>query len=292
MAAASFGRLLILRAENARAAARREALEGGSDPGDVRRSESAKQQDEAAQRQPRAANGHRDDQGVVEALAVVVVHDVQHPGDVPEPPGVVLSPEDFARGGRNQECGPILVGELHAPDRQGEVSRLERRAVDARHRAHRFVASIARHGERLGLRRVDRDRRAADCVEQLHPGGRGDLVDVAVEQRFQLQQEHRRAHAFLHGGERQRCGRGPDLRHRQDGVLRRNLVMIQQRHGRAADSPEQELQAQDQAEPLVKPPDQEHRRDLRRRLCARGAFCGSCRAGASLPWPPSRRPPR
>ena len=45
--------------------------------------EAAEQQDHAAERQPGHAAGDGDDQRVIEALALGVVHDVDHPEDVP-----------------------------------------------------------------------------------------------------------------------------------------------------------------------------------------------------------------
>ena len=61
-----------------------------------------------SEQQPRAVNGKpdrakpdRDDQGVIETGALRVVHVVQHPEEIPEPPGVVPTLEQLTVDSRD-----------------------------------------------------------------------------------------------------------------------------------------------------------------------------------------------
>uniref|UniRef100_A0A0N4Z2Z1 PE-PGRS family protein n=1 Tax=Parastrongyloides trichosuri TaxID=131310 RepID=A0A0N4Z2Z1_PARTI len=104
--------------------------------GEVLASEGAEQHDEATQSQPQTPCGDDDDQRMVEALAIRVVHDVDHPEEVPEPPGVGLGAGDLAGDGVQDQGRLLLVRELDPPGRQREVARLKRGLFDPRHRGH------------------------------------------------------------------------------------------------------------------------------------------------------------
>mmetsp|Transcript_12856 Transcript_12856/g.30122 ORF Transcript_12856/g.30122 Transcript_12856/m.30122 type:complete len:422 (+) Transcript_12856:5648-6913(+) len=81
---------------------------------EVGQAEAREQQPDTAQRQPESTDGRTDHERIVEVLASAVVHDVEHPEEVEQPPGLVAVLQHVALQGQ-VDGGVFCVREGDAP---------------------------------------------------------------------------------------------------------------------------------------------------------------------------------
>ena len=78
---------------------------------------SAEEEPEACDRQPSHGKARHDDQWVVEAGPLRIIHIVEHPEEVPPAPCVVAALKHFARRSRDEIAAVRFVAEIDLPDR-------------------------------------------------------------------------------------------------------------------------------------------------------------------------------
>ena len=85
-------------------------------PGKIVPPHGSKQQPEAGHGEPGHGDADHDDQRMVEAGPLRIIHIVEHPEEVPPTPAVVAAFEDLARIGRHIIAAVLFVGEVDLSD--------------------------------------------------------------------------------------------------------------------------------------------------------------------------------
>ncbi|MNU95793.1 hypothetical protein D3C71_858160 [compost metagenome] len=213
--------------------------------------EAGHQQPEAGQRQPQATDAHAHHQRIVEVHPLAVIHDVQHPEDVEQPPRRVAVLHHLAAVRGHIDGAVLCITEIHAPHRVGIGTRFQRLLQVLRCRRHAIAAIRGlRHAQRQCG--VDINALPIPGVDHLGAFRRLQAIHRLLQQPTAVQRCRRmfgRAQC-LRGrhGIRRPC-RHVHLR----GTLRAafDLVRVQQTHHQATTQPHHELQADQQAHPLV-----------------------------------------
>ena len=148
--------------------------------------EAGKQHHAAGNRQQQRAETESHHEGIVEILALAVVHDVQHPEDIEQAPGVVAAFEHPPICGGNIQAGVAFIRDIHAPDGAIVPAGLHIRLCQVlRGTDQAVVAGVIVCGDCCCQRRVDDQRIAIAGIAQfqaltgLHP------VHGAVKARLQ-----------------------------------------------------------------------------------------------------------
>lgn len=76
----------------------------------------AEEEPEAGHRQPGHCEADQDDQRVIEAGPLRIIHVVEHPEEVPPAPTVIAALQQLAGPPRHIVAAALIVGEIDLPD--------------------------------------------------------------------------------------------------------------------------------------------------------------------------------